>query len=175
MQSRARLRKLLCFSENTIGNSTHKKTKFGDDMVAPREKGIAAIEFVIIIPFLLLILFGVVQYSWLLNNYTRVINAAGIGVTFFSTQYDSTTAKADTLAIVQAAVPNLTVAITTRVNGTACLDPDCGPALITGQGQPASVTVTYTIQPLFNMRLQYLPGWPTTYNATISQRVPSGF
>jgi hypothetical protein len=72
-----------------IEHPTNKQTGFGDNMVSAREKGIAAIEFAIIFPFLLLILFGVVQYSWLLNNYTRVINAAGIGVTFFSTRWQS--------------------------------------------------------------------------------------
>jgi Flp pilus assembly protein TadG len=138
----------------------------------------AIVEFALVFPLLLLIMFAIIQYGWLLNNVMILNNAAGTGAAFFSTQFDSSTARGDTLTVVRAAAAAIDgndLQITTRVNGTVCNDPGCGSRLTENQGTPASVTVTWTITPIFNLVISGLPGFPANVEASISYRVPSAF
>lgn len=52
-------------------SQSHKNT--------PRACGIASLEFVIIMPVLLILLFGVMEYGWMLTKSGEVVNAAREG------------------------------------------------------------------------------------------------
>jgi Flp pilus assembly protein TadG len=140
------------------------------------------VEFVIVAPFLLFIMFAVAQFSWLFNNYYMVVNAAGVGGRYFAVQAASSTAYADTLRVVRnAAGMGNEITIATAVNDVACSDgsnPTCGNALKAAaiaaawQEQRCTVAVTYTITAPFLVSFGGLDQmWPTQYQYTVSQRV----
>ena len=117
------------------------------------EKGIAAIEFALIAPVLLLLLLGMVQFGLTVGNYVMLINAASVGAMQFAISRSDTTPYTDTVSAIKSAAPTLTPAnltITFSVNGTACAtDSACSTALTAaapssgGSLQPAAVTVAY--------------------------------
>lgn len=50
------------------------------------QKGIAIIEFALIAPILCYLLFGLLQYGWLLMKYLALTNAAAVGAIYLATQ-----------------------------------------------------------------------------------------
>jgi Flp pilus assembly protein TadG len=115
--------------------------------------GTVAIEFALVIPVLLTILLGIVQFSLVFNNISVLTNAAAAGATVFSgsrgfTPYSSAVTS------VQTAAGSLTTAnltITTTVNGAACAsDAGCNTAFGTSGGMPATVTVSYPCPLVFS-------------------------
>lgn len=147
-----------------------------------RQTGLSSVEFVIVAPFLLFMMFMVAQFSWIFNNYYMVANAAGVGARFLANQRKSTTAYSDTLRVVRnSAGMGSELTITTSVNGANCTDgsnPTCGNALETAaaaanwQEQRCAVTATYRITPPFQVDFGGLNQmWPTQYVYTVWQRV----
>jgi Flp pilus assembly protein TadG len=131
------------------------------------EKGTTTIEFAILLPALILLLMGTVEFGLVLANYIQVTNAAGVGAMQFSISRSDTTPYTDTVSAIKAAAPSLTPAnltTTFSVNGTACsTDSACSTALTNaapsgGTLTPASVTVAY---PCGSMLTGYT-FWPTT-------------
>jgi Flp pilus assembly protein TadG len=116
------------------------------------EHGVAAIEFALLAPILVLLLMGTVEFGLVLANYVQVTNAAGVGAMTFSISRSDSTPVTDTTAAIKVAAPSLTPAnltITFSVNGTTCTtDSGCNTALTNaapsgGTLTPASVTVAY--------------------------------
>jgi Flp pilus assembly protein TadG len=146
--------------------------------VAPRRRqgGIAAIEFALLAPPLLVIVLGIAQFGWLLGNYVMVTNAASSGARYFAaergaaTPYTSTTTQVTTSA---AYLTSGNLSITTYVNGTQCTsDSDCATALSAAANSPATVTVTYSsFSPIFKGTVAGLVGVPTSLNSTMVERV----
>ena len=145
------------------------------------QHGIVSVEFAIVSALLVYFLFGILQFGWLLNNYIMIENAVGAGARFFSVQIGKTDAKANTLSVINNALPG-SIQFTsgemktyTQAKGSTtpseCSDPDCGTALSNTPGGAASVSLVYTVQPIFRVRLWGLDQlWPTTHNfaATVS-------
>jgi Flp pilus assembly protein TadG len=117
------------------------------------ERGSVAIEFAVLLPVLLLVLLGAIQFGLLLRNYVMLTNAVNVGAMQFAISRSDTTPYTDTVNAIKAAAPTLTpgsLAITLSVNGTTCAtDSACSTALTAaapssgGSLQPAAVTVTY--------------------------------
>jgi Flp pilus assembly protein TadG len=142
------------------------------------EKGVAAVEFALLLPPLILLLMGTVQFGLVLANYVQVTNAAGVGAMTFAISRSDTTPYTDTVSAIKAAAPSLTPAnltMTFSVNGTACsTDAACNTALTNaapsgGALTPASVTVAY---PCGSMLTGYT-FWSSTcqLSSTISEGV----
>ena len=95
-------------------------------------RGVAALEFALIAPMLLLTMFGIAELGIVLNQYLTLTNAAVVGATqfAFSAGVDGTP-YTDAVNAINAAASNLTpLTITLSVNGTGCTtDAGCGLAL----------------------------------------------
>jgi Flp pilus assembly protein TadG len=142
------------------------------------EKGVAAVEFALLLPPLILLVMGTVQFGLVLAAYVQVTNAAGVGAMTFAISRSDTTPYTDTVSAIKAAAPSLTPAnltMTFSVNGTACsTDAACSTALTNaapsgGTLTPASVTVAY---PCGSMLTGYT-FWSSTcqLSSTISEGV----
>lgn len=141
-----------------------------------RQRGIAAIEFALLVPPLLVIVLGMAQFGWLLGNYVMVANATSSAARYFAAQRGTTTPYSATKTQVNTSASYLStgnLSITTYVNGTQCTsDSDCATALASAAGDPATVTITYSsFAPLFKGTLAGLVGMPGSLNATMVERV----
>jgi Flp pilus assembly protein TadG len=150
---------------------------------ARRQKGTAIVEFAIAAPVMIYLLFASLQFAWLLNRYIAIENAVALGGRYFAGGAGDTTVNTRTVLIIKSATPSNLLsqlsAFTTSVktadatSPTACTDPDCGDALLNAPGGEASVAVTYTVTPPWNIRLWGLHTlWPTTKVFSITQRIP---
>jgi Flp pilus assembly protein TadG len=52
---------------------------WGGHMKRKNQRGVAAVEFALVLPILLALLFGTAQFGWLMNNYIVLTNAASLG------------------------------------------------------------------------------------------------
>lgn len=128
-------------------------------MILKDQKGAALVEFALVVPLILYILVGILQFGWLVNSYIMLVNATDIGARFFAEQASSSTANSGTLTQITTSASGLTgsLSITTSVNGTACNDSTCGAALTANQGKVSQVTATYTFTPLVPASFYLLP------------------
>jgi Flp pilus assembly protein TadG len=139
-----------------------------------RQVGIATVEFTLVASVLVVLLFGVVQFGWLLNNYAKIANSTASAARFFASRAGSPTASADTWDNFYRSMGGMNNVITrgngtngngsltlvTAVAGVACTDggsPTCGEALTTASkvviasggsnwaDQRATVAVTWNI------------------------------
>jgi Flp pilus assembly protein TadG len=144
------------------------------DLCGQDTRGMAAVEFALIAPVLLLLTFGMAEVGIVLNQYLTLTNAAVVGAAqlAFSAGVDATP-YTDAVNAIKAAAPNLTpLPITVLVNGMPCSsDTTCATALSTAQtGGAGSVTVTATYSCLaMNIVYNLLPG--CTLTAQETQRV----
>ena len=107
---------------------------------ASDQRGAAAVEFALLVPFLCLLLFGVIDFGYMLNRDTMINNAAREGVRTASVGGSS----AEVVQTVQDYLPampgTLTVTVTcTKPAGTACTSYDTEAE----SGGTAIVKVTY--------------------------------
>jgi Flp pilus assembly protein TadG len=130
--------------------------------------GAAAAEFGMVLPMLLLLLIGMVEFGLTINNYIMVTDAASAGGRLFSISRGATSPYEATVSQIYQAAPNLdqsTLTITLSVNGTLCdTDTACSNELASAQGQPAQVIVAYPC----NLALL---GYNFAPNCTVSSQV----
>ena len=111
------------------------------------QRGAAAVEFALVLPMLLFVLFGIIQFGLTLNNYLVLTDGVRAGAREFAISRSSTTPYSSSKSAVTNSAANLTatsITITMRVNGTACApDAACVTALSTASGGAALVTATY--------------------------------
>jgi Flp pilus assembly protein TadG len=120
-------------------------------MKAPRpslqrdEGGVAALEFVLMLPFLLMVLFGIIDVSMILTDKAIITNAsreaarAGVMLRTGNTQWNSAQVQAVALKYTQ---NNLVTGGTpTAASAVASYGPQTS-------GSPLTVTVSYTYQGL---------------------------
>lgn len=107
------------------------------------ERGASAVEFGLVLPILVLLLFGIAQFGILFNNYLTLTHAAREGVRWASLEKDVGTVKAKTIIATTGLDASL-VTIRVLINGSeATLDTDG--ADIGDQGLPAEVEVSYPV------------------------------
>ena len=151
--------------------------------VARDRAGAAMLEFAIVLPLLLIVLFGIVQFGIYFYQYVSVQYAAQIGErTFLANRplvNESYTPYASTVTAIQTAtsLQSNKLKTTLSVNGTTCTsDASCGAALTTAYSaispQTASVEVSYPCLTLLSVGWipgNFCPGGVLT--STITQRV----
>ena len=130
--------------------------------LASNERGVAALEFVLVFPFLMTVLFGIVDTSLLLCDKAVITNAsreaARAGVVVRVPQL----AASDVQNIALAYTQNNLVTGGTATTPTVTVDQSAG----TSPGSPLKVTVTYTYEGLvLGSALSSLTG-PVTISAT---------
>jgi Flp pilus assembly protein TadG len=118
-----------------------------------RESGAVTVEFSLVIPVLLLMLFGIAGFGMFFNNYILLTNAASVGARILASERGYSTPYSDTQAAIQQATTTMHSAptITMTVGGTACTsDTSCATALGTAtqpppSGTQATVSLTYAL------------------------------
>jgi Flp pilus assembly protein TadG len=144
-------------------------------MLLHRQKGAALVEFAIILPLILYILVGILQFGWLINTYITLVDATEVGARFFASQAGSATANTNTKNQIKTAAPSLkplNFVITTYVGVNSCIDPNCGTALLAGQSGLSKVTVTYNnFTPLILSSLYLMPN--TLSYSTLERVTPN--
>ena len=98
------------------------------------EKGAAAVEFALVVPLLLVLVFGIIEFSRIYNAQISVTNAAREGARYMVV-HSGTTLISDTQNVVIAAAPSVTPAVTRTqisISPTTCTS-----------GTDVAVTVTY--------------------------------
>jgi Flp pilus assembly protein TadG len=102
------------------------------------KKGAAAVEFALILPILLLLVMGILEFGRVLHTYLVVVNAAREGARYAAVG----TSKADVILKVKQSCPSLEPGLLT-IDVTNAQGP---------RGQPVSVRVMYPVKimtPLF--------------------------
>ncbi|APC15215.1 hypothetical protein BLL42_05570 [Pseudomonas frederiksbergensis] len=150
------------------------------------ETGATVVEFTLVLPVLLMLLFGIIQFGWLFYNYAVLTNAASTGARLLATQRGYATPYSDTKNAVLSAAGiiaplaslNQTLTINVAVNGASCQsDAACATALGTASQAPAagtqaSITLTYLFAPVLGGSLGSLALIvPPSLNATMSELV----
>jgi Flp pilus assembly protein TadG len=130
--------------------------------------GTAAIEFALVLPLLLAIALGIIQFSLIFNNITVLTNAASTGALVFSQGRGIGSPYSAAVAQVQSATGSLVqtdLTIRTSVQGANCAsDAACQTALASAYpGGSASVSVSYPCPLILSAEgLQWL-GISTTF------------
>jgi len=141
--------------------------QLGIDAASDRT-GAAAVEFALILPALLMILMGILEFGLTLNNYLALIDGVRSGDRAFAISRSSPTPFTSTTTAVTNSAASLTAAsITTtlKVNGTTCAsDAACSAALAAAPGGAAYVQATYPCN-LTVMSVNFAPGC-TLFSAT---------
>jgi Flp pilus assembly protein TadG len=156
-------------------------------------RGAVMVEFAIVLPVLLLLVVGMIQFGMMLNAYVTLAYAAGAAAGQFAASRSDAQPVTDALTAVNNAAlgltaANLTVSLyvspNTPSSGTACFqgaasatsvstgNTSCASALtsaapVAGTLQPAAVTLTYPCGPQLIINL----GSTCTLTSTVSESV----
>jgi Flp pilus assembly protein TadG len=129
------------------------------------DSGASAVEFALIVPFLLFLVVGLFQFGIAINNYLELTDGVRSGGRQFAISRSSATPYTSAVAAVKASAANLTAAsvtVTVKVNGTACgSDGACTTALSAAAGGTALTTATYPCN-LTIMSVNFAPGCTLT-------------
>lgn len=109
------------------------------------ERGIAALEFVLVFPFLLMVLFGIIDVSLVLCDKAVITNAAGEAARQGIVVSQPAASKIQTVA--QTYMQNGLVTGGTPTTPTVTVSPGGGCASA-GSGNPLTVTINYTYEGL---------------------------
>ena len=149
-------------------------------MKRTRQRGAAAVELAFVLPLLLALIFGIVQFGWLINNYLVLTNAASLGAHQLAAERGYSTPYSDASAAIhsQTGALNGTLTISMSVGGASCTsDSACASALGSSTQAPAAgtqaqVQLGYTFAPLFGGSLYNLKSiMPASLSATMSEVV----
>jgi Flp pilus assembly protein TadG len=126
----------------SLAQNKHRLARLGRDTT-----GGPAVEFALLLPVLLLLVLGALQFGITLNNYIVLTNATDAAARVMAMARGSTTPYSTTTSQVSASASNLTstnLTVTVRVNGTLCAsDSTCQTSLTTNQGKPVIVQASY--------------------------------
>jgi Flp pilus assembly protein TadG len=109
--------------------------------------GASAVEFALVVPFLLFLVVGLFQFGITINNYLELTDGVRSGGRAFAIARTNATPYTSSVAAVKSSAANLTAAnvtVTLSINGTGCSsDAACTTALATASGGTATATATY--------------------------------
>lgn len=136
--------------------------------------GAAAVEFALVLPALLIILVGIIQFGVALNNYLELTDAVRSGARNLAMSRSSATSStpySSTITDIDNSAANLTagsITTTIKINGTACsTDSACQTAIAAAAGQSATVTATYPcVSSTFTFYVKYFASGCTLTSTT---------
>jgi len=138
------------------------------DAARDRE-GAAAVEFALVLPALLLMMFGIINFGIALNQYLELTDGVREGGRTFAISRSSATPYTSTTTAITSAAANLTagsITITVQVNGVACTtNAGCSTALTAAPGGAATVIATYPVNLNF-LAFNYAPSANLTSTTT---------
>jgi Flp pilus assembly protein TadG len=109
--------------------------------------GASAVEFALVVPFLLFLVVGLFQFGITINNYLELTDGVRSGGRQFAISRTTSTPYTSSVNAVKNSAANLTAAnvtVTLSVNGAGCSsDSACTTALATSSGGTATATATY--------------------------------
>jgi Flp pilus assembly protein TadG len=115
---------------------------------AAKERGIVALEFVLVLPFLLMVLFGIIDTSLLLCDKAVITNAAGeaarAGIVVRAQPLTESQIQSVALSYAQ----NTLVTGGTATTPTVAVSPPEACTLVGSSGKAINVTVSYTYKGL---------------------------
>jgi Flp pilus assembly protein TadG len=107
-----------------------------------KERGAAAVEMALVLPVLILLLLGIMEFGRAFNAQVTLTNAAREGVRVMAISKDTTKARASAITAASTFSPALTATdIAISVPGSTAATPCPG-------GGTATVTITYTLSTL---------------------------
>ncbi len=125
------------------------------------DAGAAAVEFALVLPVLLMIVFAITSFGIVFNNYIQLSNGVRAVARVFAAGRGSTTPVTSATAAFSSSAPSIpgTTTFTFKVNGTTCATDNACVALLTSSsvGQPASVTASNNSCNLTVMGVNYAP------------------
>jgi Flp pilus assembly protein TadG len=130
--------------------------------MASRERGAEAVEFALVVPIFLLLVFGVVDFGWMINNDTMVNNASREGARVGA--LDPVTADIQATVLQDSGTLD-TTQITTTVT---CLNPPVPPA---STGTSCASMANATSGGTVIVKVAYQHSWITPVGSTL---MPSG-
>jgi Flp pilus assembly protein TadG len=134
-------------SDTIVFRSCPMRSAWFDRRSIKDRKGVAALEFALIAPVLMLMIFGMATFGFALNNYLTLTNAVRTGARTLASSRASSTPYSSATSAIYGSAPTLTsasIAITMTVNGSPCTsDAGCSTTLSTSAGSPSSVSATY--------------------------------
>jgi Flp pilus assembly pilin Flp len=95
------------------------------------ERGASAVEFALLLPVLMLILVGIMEFGYAFFIQASVANATRVGMRDYAINYSKADAQSNAVALVRAGVPDASAFVGGTFSGT------CGP------GAQDTLTVTY--------------------------------
>ena len=156
-----------------MNKQSFKSTKIATGRTpAPRtnDTGAAAVEFALVLPVLLMILFAITAYGVVFNNYIQLSNGVRAVSRVFAAGRGSTTPLTTATNAFASSAPSMpgTTTFTFKVNGTACATDAACVALLTSSsvGQPAAVTASNNTCDLRVMGVNYAPGCSLSFTTT---------
>lgn len=145
------------------------------------DSGVEAVEFALVLPVLLTLLFGIISLAITFYHYELLINAAEAGCRYFASARGSTAATpaSSTVTTIQNAAGGLpstaftlntggtnTGTVYLSINGTQCTtDTACNTALSLGPGNSATVKINYPCT-IFVMGVNFAPNCVLTQSVT---------
>jgi len=109
--------------------------------------GASAVEFVLVLPLLVLLLFAIITFGIVLNNQLALTDGVRTAARELAISRGQATPYANALNRFNSSITGLNQGnanLTLTVNGTACsTDGACATALSTALGQPATASATY--------------------------------
>ena len=125
------------------------------------EKGGVAVEFAMLLPLLVLLVFGIIQFGVLFNNYIAITHAAREGVRWAALEEPESVVKDKAVE----AAPSLKPAI-----DPANITVDPSSRSIANQGEQVEVTVSYAV-PIIMPFINEILGANVTLVASATQRI----
>jgi Flp pilus assembly protein TadG len=140
--------------------------------VAQDISGATAVEFALVFPILLVILFSIIKFGIAFNNYLELTDSVRVGARQLAIDRSSSTPYTDSRNAVFSSAANLTqakITVTLSVSNTVCgSDSTCATALSAAQGAASKVSATYPCD-LTIMGVNFAPG--CTLTSTTTERV----
>jgi Flp pilus assembly protein TadG len=132
-------------------------------------RGVEAMEFALIGPILLGLLFGIVQFGLTFSSFIMLNDGVRVGARVLAISRSSATPYTNATNAVYSAAPTLTpgnIGLTLNVNGTACTsDGTCQAALSAAAGNDVNIVASYPCN-LSIMGVDYWPGCSLTASTT---------
>lgn len=138
-----------------------------------RQKGVAILEMAFVLPVLAYMIFGVIQYGWLMMSMNMLTAAASSGVQVLASERGYSTPYTDTVNQVHSAAPALNannITMTAYVDGLTCnSDASCASAISIAQGKAVTVSLSYQFTPIIADTLMI--GLPSTLSVSMTGRI----